>query len=64
MFEVTGDNIMGAIHVTVTLSWPEAKGSFESLFLVDTGATDSMAPGSKSTKAGFKPAIPLKCVSQ
>ncbi|HHT9158349.1 MAG TPA: hypothetical protein ACFYEH_00670 [Candidatus Brocadiaceae bacterium] len=55
---------MGAIHVTVTLSWPEAKESFEALFLVDTGATDSMAPGSKSTKAGFKPAIPLKCVSQ
>ena len=46
---------MGAIHVTVTLSWPEAKESFESLFLVDTGATDSMAPGSKLTKAGFKP---------
>ena len=55
MFEVTGDNIMGAIHVTVTLSWPEAKESFESLFLVDTGATGSMATGSKLTKAGFKP---------
>lgn len=46
---------MGAIHVTVTLSWPEAKESFEALFLVDTGAMDSMAPASRLTKAGFRP---------
>ena len=46
---------MEAIHVTVTLSWPEATEIFESLFLVDTGATDSMAPGSQLIKAGFKP---------
>jgi len=25
---------MGAIHVTVTLSWPEAKESFESVLLL------------------------------
>jgi len=46
---------MGAIHVTVTLSWPEAKGPFESLFLVDTGSTDSMAPRSRLINAGFNP---------
>jgi clan AA aspartic protease len=46
---------MGAIHVTVTLSWPEAKESYESLFLVDTGSTDSIAPRSKIINAGFKP---------
>lgn len=46
---------MVAIHVTVAVSWPEAIGTFESLFLVDTGATDSMAPGFQLIKAGFKP---------
>ena len=47
---------MGAIHVTVTLSWPEAQRPFEALFLVDTGATDSMAPRSALLAAGFHPA--------
>lgn len=46
---------MGAIHVTTTLSRPGVKGKVEELFLVDTGATDSMAPVSKLKKAGFKP---------
>ena len=46
---------MGAIHVTVNLSWPEATGEYENLFLVDTGATDSMAPGSLLRNLGFKP---------
>jgi clan AA aspartic protease len=46
---------MGAIHVTVNLSWPEAKGEYEELFLVDTGATDSLAPASKLLELGFKP---------
>jgi clan AA aspartic protease len=46
---------MGAIHVTVNLSWPEAKGEYENLFLVDTGATDSMAPGNILKELGFKP---------
>ena len=46
---------MGAIHVTVNLSWPEAHGEYEELFLVDTGATDSMASGSKLLELGFKP---------
>ena len=45
---------MGAIHVTVNLSWPEATEDYENLFLVDTGTTDSMAPASVLKKAGFK----------
>jgi len=46
---------MGAIHVTVRLSWPEAQGDYENLFLVDTGATDSIVPGSALKALGFKP---------
>lgn len=46
---------MGAIHVTVKLSWPEAKKDYEGLFLVDTGATDSLAPSIALKEAGFKP---------
>ncbi|MBM2817087.1 MAG: hypothetical protein HW421_3849 [Ignavibacteria bacterium] len=45
---------MGAIHVTVNLSWPEANGEYEELFLVDTGATDSMVPAAKLLELGFK----------
>jgi clan AA aspartic protease len=45
---------MGAIHVTVNLSWPEAHGEYESLFLVDTCANDSMAPASELIRLGFK----------
>jgi clan AA aspartic protease len=47
--------IMGAIHVTVKLSWPEAHKDYEALFLVDTGATDSLAPSSVLKESGFKP---------
>jgi clan AA aspartic protease len=46
---------MGLIHVTVKLSRPDVKESFESLFLVDTGATDSMAPRNLLLGAGFIP---------
>lgn len=46
---------MGAIHVTVNLSWPEATREYEELFLVGTRATDSMAPSSKMLELGFKP---------
>ena len=36
---------MGAVHVTVTIRNPaEPSRSWEGLFLVDTGATDSLAP--------------------
>ena len=45
---------MGAIHVTVTLSRPSVESQYEELFLVDTGATDSLAPGCRLRAAGFK----------
>ena len=46
---------MGAIRVTVKLSRPTAKAEYEDLFLVDTGATDTFAPGGKLREAGFVP---------
>lgn len=47
---------MGLIHVTVSLKVPgSANGAYEALFLVDTGATDSMAPGRELTRAGIVP---------
>ncbi len=48
--------IMGLMHVTVTLKTPgtQAKG-YEGLFLVDTGAIDSMAPASELAAAGLAP---------
>jgi predicted aspartyl protease len=39
---------MGVVHVTVALKRLEsAAGSYEADFLVDTGATDCLAPASK-----------------
>lgn len=47
---------MGVIHVTVTLrESKKSKKKYESLFLVDTGATDSLAPAKELKKAGFVP---------
>ncbi|GMR24059.1 MAG: hypothetical protein BMS9Abin37_2549 [Acidobacteriota bacterium] len=44
------------IQVTVTLKVPGRKSAgYEALFLVDTGATDSMAPGSELRTAGIEP---------
>lgn len=44
---------MGLIRVTVTLrASPRARKKYEALFLVDTGATDSMAPASDMKKLG------------
>ena len=46
---------MGLIHVSVAVKVPGASnGGYEQLFLVDTGATDSMAPESELTRAGIK----------
>ncbi len=45
---------MGLTHVTVCLkARQDAKQSYEADFLVDTGATDSMAPASELEKAGI-----------
>jgi len=47
---------MGLIHVTVALknlSVPD--GTYEADFLVDTGATDSLAPAAELRKIGVEP---------
>ena len=47
---------MGLTHVSVSVKVPgTSNGSYEALFLVDTGATDSMAPGADLSKAGIQP---------
>jgi clan AA aspartic protease len=44
---------MGLTYVSVSLEVPRAaNGSYDALFLVDTGATDSMAPAFELSKAG------------
>ncbi len=46
---------MGATHVTVTIRNPAAPDrSWESLFLVDTGATDSLVPRDQLEAIGLK----------
>jgi len=48
---------MGLIHVSVTLrSFEEPAASYEADFLVDTGATDSMAPAGELRRIGVPPA--------
>lgn len=47
---------MGLTYVTVSVkATRDASKKYEALFLVDTGATDSMAPAKELTKAGFEP---------
>jgi clan AA aspartic protease len=47
---------MGLTHVTVKLQTFNGAGAeYEADFLVDTGATDSMAPAPELEKAGFRP---------
>ncbi len=47
---------MGLTHVTVTLRpLPKSKKKYHEVFLVDTGATDCMAPGKSLKKAGIRP---------
>ncbi len=47
---------MGATHVTVTIRNPaEPDRSWEELFLVDTGATDSLVPRPHLEAIGLKP---------
>lgn len=47
---------MGATHVTVTIRNPADLNKFwESIFLVDTGAIDSLAPRDKLDSIGLKP---------
>ena len=47
---------MGAVHVTVTLTnLSSADQTYEAIFLVDTGATDCMAPASELRRIGVVP---------
>jgi clan AA aspartic protease len=47
---------MGFIHVSVTLrSFERVDAAYEASFLVDTGATDSMAPASELRRIGVEP---------
>ena len=47
---------MGLTHVTVTLKATQtSKKKYEAEFLVDTGATDIMAPAKDLLKVGIKP---------
>ncbi len=47
---------MGAIHVTVTIRNPAApEQSWEALFLVDTGAIDSLVPRDHLESIGLRP---------
>ena len=47
---------MGAVHVTVTIRNPaEPHRTWEGLFLVDTGATDSLVPRSHLEAIGLAP---------
>lgn len=47
---------MGLTYVTVSLRSPGAQnGAYEALFLVDTGATDSLAPAAQLAKIGIQP---------
>lgn len=47
---------MDLTHVTVSLKVPGGQnGVYEALFLVGTGATDSMAPATELARAGIHP---------
>jgi clan AA aspartic protease len=46
---------VGLIHVSVKVLWGGTGQSYEADFLVDTGATDSMAPASELARIGIKP---------
>ena len=50
------EDLVGLTHVTVTISNPaERDRKWEGLFLVDTGAIDSLAPASVLHEIGIKP---------
>jgi clan AA aspartic protease len=59
MKNVRGSNkaprAMGLTYVTVTLKAPGRKKKYQANFLVDTGATDTLAPGVELRKIGVKP---------
>ena len=46
---------MGLTHVAVSLFNSDSKDTYDADFLVDTGTTDTMAPGSELRKIGIEP---------
>ena len=47
---------MGLTHITVKLRSPgSSNGTYEAEFLVDTGATDSVAPSAELNRIGVQP---------
>ena len=46
---------MGVTYVTVTLKAAGGRKKYQANFLVDTGATDSLAPAAELRKIGVKP---------
>jgi clan AA aspartic protease len=47
---------MGLTYVTVSLKRPgSTNGQYETVFLVDTGATDTKAPAAELARAGIEP---------
>jgi clan AA aspartic protease len=53
--KLEGVNYMGLTHVPVTVSNLVTKDSFTARFLIDTSATDSMAPASELKRIGIEP---------
>ena len=50
-----GDNV-GFIHIPVSVKAPgESPDRYDAMFLVDTGAIDSMAPSDELRRAGIEP---------
>lgn len=52
---------MGLTYVTVTLKALGGRKEYQEIFLVDTGAMETMAPGSELRKIGVKPVGKLTC---
>jgi clan AA aspartic protease len=48
--------IVGFIHMPVSVKTPGGSARYDALFLVDTGAIDSMAPASELERVGIQPA--------
>jgi clan AA aspartic protease len=53
--KLEGVNYMGLTHVPVTVRNARTYESFTKTFLIDTGATESMAPAFELRRIGIKP---------
>jgi hypothetical protein len=51
-----GEWKMGLTHVPVKIGRLGSNKLFDAMFLVDTGATDAMAPASELSRVGIEPA--------